>query len=779
MNEKIHLTKVVGAQPIGGAVHLQKPELSVIFPFRDDPALPHLMQRLEEQLQLIPEDNRFEFLVVDSGSPADSAAQVAEWCATYGANYLRHGNEGEIFSIGAARDHGVQQAKGTAVTFFDIDCRAPSDFWSRLLSFMKSYGISRNKKAFFAVPALYLTREGTEEFVENLSDETFQDFYLRWMHGDVASVQNLAPCTSIMVLDRLYYLSIGGHRSEFRGHGFEDFELYHRLLREEDILPRPDNYLHDGRNWSTNVYNGFRSMYSVIGRAALLSNLFVVHLWHPRPKEASFYNAASLQTNRVIWKELFQKFDDDGRHPDPLPAHEHTENTTLYFGQPQSNASECIRGAQPLLGHMKFISETEFMDRSGELVEQDLLNTIQALGVTRMLFHSPYGNKARLQVYNWCRSTNFPYLVFERGALPDSWFFDPKGFNADSGSYAEELWNYELTTEQRNETARYIKDALNTRPALEAQGQRVGAPALASTLKIGGKKVLFVPLQRPNDTVIKHMAGDADGYNKFLSMVDATAGRLRKMGWVVLCKKHPLETVTFPMQNARYVPEDTHFLDLLELCDAVTLINSGVGIYAMMMGKPCYIHGQAFYSFDGVNTILNSYDSEELVASVTAGSTVDYEKMLRFMHHLITNVYSFATATTAQRKEPDGSFMTITTGLDFYQINIPGAPKVTYNPVKKRKIAVDAPLFERFTIPPAKPKPAPAASRTPPVASPPAPISLLRKPLVPVVRPFIRVLGSAKDDVEKYNRDPARYFQNLKNPTYRKVGKVLFPVRGN
>ncbi|THK34619.1 glycosyltransferase [Ensifer sp. MPMI2T] len=785
MNEKIHFNSVAGAKPITEGADACKPRLSVIFPFRDDPTLPHLMERIEEQLRLLPRNDGLEFIVVDSGSPEDSAIQVKAWCDTFGARYLCHGNEGEIFSIGAARDHGVQHATGSAVTFFDIDCRAPSDFWPRLLRFMESYGISSNKKAFFAVPCLYLTREGTEEFTDNLSDQTFQDFYLRWIYGDTASVQNLAPCTSIMVLDRLHYLSVGGHRGEFRGHGFEDFELYHRLMRDEDILPRPDNYLHDGRNWDIAAYSGFRAMFSLLGRAALMSNLFVVHLWHPRPKDASFYNAEAMTSNRALWKEFFKKFDKDGRHPDPLFANEQADNTTLYLGQPQSHASECIRDVQPLLGRMKFILEKEFLDETGEINEQDLQQTIETLGVTRILFHSPYGNSGRQKVYNWCRETGFPYLVFERGALPDSWFFDPTGFNADSKSYAESLWNFELTTEQRAKATQYIQETLNTKPSLETQGTRVGASALASSLKIGGKKVLFVPLQRPNDTVIKHMAGDSDGYNKFIAMIDEAAGRLRKMGWVVLCKKHPLETVSADMQNARYAPDDTHFLDLLELCDAVALINSGVGIYAMMMGKPTFVHGQSFYAFEGLNTSLRSYSADDLVKSVVERGPVDHEKTLRFVHHLITNVYSFATATTERREEADGSFSTITTGLDFYQINLPGVPKVTYQVARARQINQAAPLFDRFhyylrqqagmdqatagmPIPPKKQKDDFAV----------VPVGKARRHLVPVIRPFVQVLGSKKD-LKKYDADPTRFFANLKNPLHRAVGKVFFPPRAD
>ncbi|QPB18739.1 HAD-IA family hydrolase [Rhizobium sp. 007] len=55
-------------------------------------------------------------------------------------------------------------------------------------------------------------------------------------------------------------------------------------------------------------------------------------------------------------------------------------------------------------------------------------------------------------------------------------------------------------------------------------------------------------------------------------------------------------------------------------------------------------------------------------------------------------------------------------------------------------------------------------------------VSALRRPMVPVVRPFIRLLGSA-NDIKKFDKDPVGYFQKLKNPTYRVIGAVIFPPK--
>ncbi|TCU32289.1 HAD family hydrolase [Rhizobium azibense] len=52
----------------------------------------------------------------------------------------------------------------------------------------------------------------------------------------------------------------------------------------------------------------------------------------------------------------------------------------------------------------------------------------------------------------------------------------------------------------------------------------------------------------------------------------------------------------------------------------------------------------------------------------------------------------------------------------------------------------------------------------------------MRRPMVQVVRPFIRLLGNSKD-IKKFDKDPAGYFRTLKNPTYRAIGTIMFPLQ--
>lgn len=778
-------------------------QLSVIIPFRcETESTEHLLLRLED---LCAEFNEYqtqdiECIVVDSGSSEQYRYRCEEICEKYQISYIYQDTLGKPFSIGSCRDFGVQHAKGRAVSFLDVDLRVAPDFWQRLLILMKTWGISKYKKSFLAIPCLYLTQEGTQEFLTADPETKFTDFYLRYLQGDKQAIENMAFCSSVMIVERNHYLSIGGHDPEFRGHGYEDFELYHRLLCEEDIIPKSRDYYVDQKVWDTASYRGFRSHLAIAARPAMAMNLFVVHLWHPRPKDASFYSPKSLSVNRMVWEEKFKKFTETKIHPQALQISEKVNESFLFFGKPQTHAASCIRDIIPYLGRIIYVSEYDFMNKWGVLNEEDFAQFLNNFHITKILFPNPYGNPARLAIYEWCKQNQIPFYCYERGALPDSWFLDPFGFNADSNSYEEIHWNTPLTVEDLENTKNYIRECISGSSALEKQDERIGAEVLAQKLGIGGKKVLFVPMQRPSDTVIKYMAGNIQSFAKFMNIIDRIAANLKSKGWVVLCKKHPLETEVPQLRYAQYVPENTHFIDLLELADKVALINSGVGVYAMMMEKPCYIFGNAFYAHKDLNCPIKDFDFEsdediELATQKIIGDfNVNSEKMLCFIHYLMNSFYSFGTPKTISRKEKDGSLRTITTGIDFYQLRLDGKLIFNYEPLPRPKLNLNAPIFERYALDIHMQKKQVSSSAAATAAKPMPPTNTAAKPAPPkntAAKPAAQVTSSqqnlaanvaaqhksAKDirsaKFRKLMNDPYHFFADSKNPIAKSISSIF------
>jgi hypothetical protein len=45
---------------------------------------------------------------------------------------------------------------------------------------------------------------------------------------------------------------------------------------------------------------------------------------------------------------------------------------------------------------------------------------------------------------------------------------------------------------------------------------------------------------------------------------------------------------------------------------------------------------------------------------------------------------------------------------------------------------------------------------------------------MPLVRPFVKKMGNAKD-VEEFDQNPAAFFEKLTDARYRRIGAFLFP----
>lgn len=300
---------------------------------------------------------------------------------------------------------------------------------------------------------------------------------------------------------------------------------------------------------------------------------------------------------------------------------------------------------------------------------ENLLEFLILNEISIVVIQNPFFNEKRLAIYRYLRLKEIKVLASDRGALPDSWFFDLNGFNSESSSYDTKYWDKPLSKENEELVSLYIRKECENDKALEKQGQRIGKKKLIEKLNLPPeKKFLFVPLQRPSDTVIKYFSKNIKGIEEFLKIIIEVQKKL-KDEWMILVKKHPLENEKLFEDTLFYVDDNIHFKDLLELSNAVALINSGVGLISMLFSKPVYHFGDAFYSNLHINREVKTCD--ELVFSLKEENfKVDIEKVKRFIFYLINNFYSFGNFITEEKVMEDKSKRTITNKIDFYKINI-------------------------------------------------------------------------------------------------------------
>lgn len=342
------------------------------------------------------------------------------------------------------------------------------------------------------------------------------------------------------------------------------------------------------------------------------------------------------------------------------------ELSILALGSKEKASFTSIRVALAAMGNLHFRHEQSYKS-TAEAVNEILLSAYDAV-----VMPNPYGNPRRLDIYRGLRSSGFPVIIFDRGALPESWFFD-LGFNADSPSMDESRWNTPLDPTQRSAIYTRIQTFKNVAPALEAQGPRRGK-AWRETLGIQSNvKVLFVPFQRPSDTTVRYFGDPIGSFEQFCTMVEELSQRLRDSGeeWIVVGKKHPLESIRPPC-DIPYVDDDVHINDLIEGADALLVINSGVGLLASLWEKPVIVSGTAFYRHDGLNRSASTVD--EVLAHLTRLPVVDPDIRDRFIHHLATRIYSFGSFETERVAMKDGSLRTVTRAIRFHELRFPKAP---------------------------------------------------------------------------------------------------------
>lgn len=654
------------------------PTLTVIIPVRVTEARLDILDRLDYYLNDPHLPECIDFLVVDDGSRDEYFLKLLEK-ATPRRKVIRTGSQHyEDFNLARARNFAAQRATGQFIMFMDVDLAPYPGFFTSLLREIVLTGMTQHVHKFLMCPVIYLTEAGHEKFL-CLPPEYRQQYFINAvLASDSENIEKFSSGTSVIALDRLYYLARGGQDEGFKGWGFEDYEFTTRLIRRTRQFPLPENWLSMAGNFMTiSKYEGWKATYRLYGDWLACKGMYLFHI--PHPIEEKYHSRKDINL-KYLQARMLEEQDGLGE-PAALP--DLKAGTSLLF---RSNPFCYDREFAPALGQIIWSHEDDFRDTNhfAEFLKEN--------GISRVIFPNPYSNNRLLTLYRWCRANNIELRVCERGALPDAVYHDCSGFLNDSASYRPERWDRTLTRQELSNVQEYIQTLRGGSHMLEAQAQREDFTVLRKRLNIGRQqKVLLVPFQQPNDTVIRHFAGPVQTFQGFRSKI---AALVKELGpeWKVIYKKHPAEDDLLPIEGAESA-NDSNIYDLLELCDAVAVINSGVGIYAMMFGKPLYVLGDAWYAHDGLCVSVGADDN--LAQLIRAGFVLDYDRVLRFIHYLRFEFYSFGRMSQRRVRYEDGSPITATTAIDYYELRGWQAG-CRSRPSKWSPIPNTSPLFDRY-----------------------------------------------------------------------------------
>jgi len=722
--------------------------LTIIVPIRVTDARRDLIDRIGNYLIDTEVPDTVDVIIVDDGSKDEDYIELKKKetdklkVICTGARYY------DNFSLARARNFAAQRATGDLIIFMDADLIPYPGFFRDVIREANLLDIRENVHRFLMIPVIYLTETGLELMETKPSHEWRAIFINAMLMNDKDIIEKFSSGTSVIVLDRLYYLARGGQDIGFEGWGYEDYEFANRLIRRDRRYPLPSEWLSMAGNFMTiNKYEGWKSIYRLYGDWTAAKGIYLFHKPHPAEKR---YHSRKEQNMRYLIARMKEDASKAPTEPPPLP--DLGSGNTLLL---RSNPFCYDREFAPSYGHIERAHEDDFAD------EIEFAEHVKEFKYRNIVFGNPYANEKLKRMYWWCRENSQPYTICERGALPDSVYHDKHGFLNDSTSYDAAIWDHPLSDEERTQTVAYIEEIRFGTDTLEPQSKREDAAVLRKRLGIKpGKKILFSPFQQPQDTVIKEFAGPIGSFSRFR---DEIARLARGLGddWMVVYKKHPAEDELLPIPGA-VCADDVHVYDLLEICDAVALINSGVGIYGMMFGKPVFVFGDSWYSHPGLcRPILANEDAATVILN---GFSLDYERVLRFIHYLRFRFYFFGEMTTRKVRYADGTPITATTHIKYYEIRLAGKVRRLQRAFKP--ISKESPLFDRYRA-------ASAAVTTQKAANVPAPA---RAP-APISEPaLIRAYEALS--ANKYEQ-AANFFleasKNSRNPVghYRTAAEIL------
>ena len=619
--------------------------------------------RIDRILRTIPQD-LFDVLIVDYGTPAARQPELERLHEAHSDLTIHRVETKGPFSIGHARDIGVQQATQPVVMFHDIDFLCSETTYRRIAAEAEERDLAQQAYDFFTVPTVFLTPEGTHEYLERFGASSLPPE--RWVHAHALReneevVEHFALGSSALVINRYSYLCSGGHDRSFVGHGAEDFELYHRLAARAPIFPRPAAYYENITAYFGN-YRGYRAYFALFGAEVWMRGILMVHLAHPRRENADRSYRRSRRNFQLL-QDRMRDFDRTQYQPDPL-TDPNVKEKTLLLMQPGSQPARAFRMLIPALGECEMMRETDFATTSR------LLDFVRRRDFTQVVTLTPFANEQRLQQYRALQSAGIRTYTFDRGALPDSWFLDDGGFLAESSHYAPASWDVPLTTEQQREVDAWLESYLDNPRTLENNGPVRGEEYWRRKLGLGSKKVLFVALQRPSDVATTRFAGPVGSAEGFSAWLTALAARIDSVEYAIIAKVHPLEPDHEDIEGVMRVPGDANIYDLLELAEKTIVINSGVGLLSMLHGTPTIACGECFYAHPGLAESASSPD--ELYELVAQPSSLRMEKVQRFLHYLVFRFYSFGESHYSEIKGDDGECRRIVNKIHFRRVLVPG-----------------------------------------------------------------------------------------------------------
>lgn len=263
--------------------------LSVIIPYRD--RLENL-RVLAENVAIV-DKTRIEFLLIVLG---DNDPEVILICERADIKY-HYISDSSMFCIGKAHNLGAEISTGVYIMKQDTDTLPYQGFYENLLNYID---IHFNSPFQYLIIGCYFA--GKEYSSEKLCGiVNFQHVeYLKNTPGAREKFFDHGPEGTMFVINRASYSGFGGCSKEFKGHGWEDYQVSYMIAK----LNNPSLKLPD---YTPSAIRLFVVLPANV--KASENKLVLVHRWHTAVNDPQYY--AQKANNAGILRAVLTSFDQD------------------------------------------------------------------------------------------------------------------------------------------------------------------------------------------------------------------------------------------------------------------------------------------------------------------------------------------------------------------------------------------------------------------------------------------------------------------------------------
>lgn len=593
--------------------------ISVIIPIR----VTSVRKDVIERLSFCISDTSFikvEYIVVDDGSEKKDANLLKSRCFELGFKYVKtNACPTSPFNLARARNLGAQLALGKYVLFLDVDLLVYPEFYDDIYTEIMLSDMAHNSDVFLMFPVVYFNDDGFNEY-KKLDDKYKKHFASQiLLYGKFHFIEKYSYGTSCILVDRLYYLSIGGQDESYEGWGYEDYDFTVKMMKLSPLFPLPPKFdtMVGGNFMVIKRYYGWKAQYRLYGMMMARKGVYLYHV--PHEVDAKYHN------NKISNLNLFKKSLYKDLSKECIQTINSCCEKSLFLNK---KSLICNYKLNFIFGKYEVFNYTQV--NSWEEILEYFLNK----KFTQIIFPNPYESVNLLELYKYCRKHNIKYIVRGRGALPGAIFHDPNGFLYDSKSYSQAKWDIPLSIQEEQEIKKYLYSLKTKVCASGKLTKDIKGQKLLSELTNSHKKKVLIILQSVSDKNVKLFGRGfrEQVFSKtFLEKVISKCKNHQDF----IYKNDPVETVPMFLQGAA---DNVHINDLISVSDMVITINSSMGLIASFLGKPVFTLGDSWYTLPG---IAYNIDDENQLSSHLNVFKPSKEKVLRFAYYLRYKFYSF------------------------------------------------------------------------------------------------------------------------------------------